>query len=261
VVAKPSNAPPLVTLALIVIFAIVPVLIVLVSIVAGAEPVELEQPDDRAVVDVDRAIRFFLHESPCWGLAMDAAGRRAMAEQIAKAAADNDVPALLLTLIAKRESSFDPSAIGSSHGEIGILQVHGLAARGCELDTVEGQLDCGAKWMRRAFEVCGSWDKAIIAYASGRCDASKDSKLFKNSFSRFRQWHKARAAVDSCGSGDNEHWICQPQQSTCVEAIGIINRARARSRGQVARVPGVQAPRTWRARSVVHHAAESDVFR
>jgi hypothetical protein len=258
--AKPSNAPPLITLALIVIFAVVPALIVLVATIAGAEPVELEQ-DDRAVVDVDRAIRFFLHESPCWGLAMDAAGRRAMAEQIAKAAADNDVPPLLVTLMAKRESSFDPSAIGFSRGEIGILQVHGLAARGCELDTVEGQLACGARWMRRAFEVCGSWDRAIVAYASGRCDAPKQSKLFKNSFSRFRQWHKARAAVDSCGSGDNEHWICEPQQITCVEAIGVINRARASKNGPIAGVSGVQAPREGSARSVVYHAAESDVFR
>lgn len=195
---------------------------------------------EQIIIDVDRGIRFVLASCPCWGLAANSVARREMAEKIAFAAERCNVPPLLLTVIAKRESSFDPEAVGSL-GEIGILQVHGLAAKDCDLSTVDGQLACGASWLRKSFDKCGTWDRAIAAYAAGYCTAPKNSRLFKLVFSRFRQWQRAEDAIGSCRDG-GEHWFCKPQQRTCNEAIRVVARARTSKGSQGARLFSVQAP-------------------
>lgn len=196
---------------------------------------------DQMVLDVDRGIRFVLEASPCWGIAANDAERRDMAKMIADAARAHDVPPLLLTVMAKRESSFATDAIGESRGEIGLLQVHGLAARGCDLSTGEGQLACGARWLRLAFEKCGTWEGAITAYAAGYCHAPKDSRLAKLVLSRYRQWQNTLAVVEGCNSGHVDHWVCQRRQGTCVDAIRVIARARTGKNGTGGWVRRVQA--------------------
>lgn len=253
--------------ALVTIIAIVIAFVIaLASIVANADPVvEHAEPagdplasppagpaDElvtgpandvpKAVLDVDRGIRFVLRDTPCWGLAADSVARREMAEKIVKAAEAYEVPALLLTVMAERESSFQVEAIGAARGEVGILQVHGLAARGCDLSTAEGQLACGASWLRKAFETCGTWERAITAYAAGYCSAPKDSKLLTVVLSRLRQWQRAQLAIDGCYHDDPGHWVCGPQQGTCNDAIRIIARARTRPKGPRSGLPRVQAP-------------------
>lgn len=197
--------------------------------------------ESRAVLDVDRGIRYVLQASPCWGIAANAEARRDMATMIAEAAEAAQVPPLLLTVLAKRESSFSKDAIGS-RGEVGILQVHGLAARGCDLSTAEGQLACGAKWLRKAFDMCGSWERAIAAYAAGYCSAPKDSKLATLVLSRLRQWQRAQGIIDSCHDVNSRHWVCKPPRGTCIEAIRIIDRERDRSHSKSAWLSSLQVP-------------------
>jgi soluble lytic murein transglycosylase-like protein len=240
-----------VTLA--IMFAVAFLLATIFSVTAQAEPAvshpvgQIVNPyrdpgPGQAVIDVDKGIRFVLEASPCWGLAANDTARRDMAAMIVEASKKNDVPALLLTVMAKRESSFSPDAIGSARGEVGLLQVHGLAAKGCDLETPEGQLSCGARWLRLAYDKCGTWEQAIAAYAAGYCVAPKDSKLFRLVFSRYRQWQKALAVIEGCNSGHADHWVCQPRQDTCVDAIRVIARAGTSKNGHSARVPGLQAP-------------------
>lgn len=77
---------------------------------------------------------------------------------------------LLITIIAFRESSFKRKVIGSSHGEIGIMQVHGKAAKGCNLKTARGQIECGIKWVGKCREMCdGTLLQTNQAYCTGRC--------------------------------------------------------------------------------------------
>jgi hypothetical protein len=95
-------------------------------------------------------------------------------------------PALFVAM-AYRESSFTPSAIGKL-GEIGLFQVHGKAARKCDLKTVAGQAACGARWLARVIAECGGYvvldskrcqktlsqaacSGGLAAYASGSCQA------------------------------------------------------------------------------------------
>ena len=221
---------PFVTLA---ILGIVLSLLSLAKLVHGNEPLdlaalpaELDEQDTRDNVErVDRAIRYLLRRSPCWGIASDADARRGMAAKIDHAARTHGVPPMLLTVMAKRESSFQPDVVGSSRGERGVLQVHGLAARRCDLSTVEGQLDCGARWLRKSFDLCGDWRGAVTAYMSGRCEAGRKSRLGKAADSRVTQWENARDAVDRCraGTADNEtQWLCEPPQNKCVARIRAI---------------------------------------
>jgi len=138
---------------------------------------------------VDCGIRWLLRDAPHWGLAANDLARDEMAGQIAQAARAHGVPPLLLAVVVYRESSFDVSAEGHA-GERGLLQVHGLAARGCDLSTAAGQLDCGARWLATCRETCGDWRGAMSAYVSGRCEPQTKRTQWVAT-SRLRQWGKA----------------------------------------------------------------------
>jgi hypothetical protein len=78
------------------------------------------------------------------------------------------VPPSLLLAVAFRESSWRPDRIGPA-GEVGLMQVHPITVRHfrCRaLETARGQLDCGARVLRRAADRCGSWRQALHVYAS-----------------------------------------------------------------------------------------------
>lgn len=225
--------------------AILGIVLTVLSMARSSEPVdpdayasatmdrvyELEMDAQR----VDRGIRFLLRRSPCWGIAADSKERREMAEQIVKAAAAFDVPPLLLAVTVKRESSFQSDAIGVSNGEIGLSQVHGLAARRCDLSTVAGQLECGARWLRKAHDKCGDWTGGVMAYMSGRCKAKRGGRLHKAVQSRVDAWRKVEAATASCAGPDafdervnRYHWLCKPPINTCVARVREIERAARR---------------------------------
>jgi hypothetical protein len=103
------------------------------------------------------------------------------------AAVDNGLDPALLIAMAYKESSFVVSARGQL-GELGLVQVHGKATRGCDLGTPEGQAQCGAKWLSRVVQECGgsialdaekcrttgargACSGGLAGYASGSCSA------------------------------------------------------------------------------------------
>jgi len=103
------------------------------------------------------------------------------------AAVDNGLDPALFIAMAYKESSFDTSARGRL-GELGLVQVHGKATRGCDLGTPEGQAQCGAKWLSRVVQECGglvaldaekcrttgargACSGGLAGYASGSCSA------------------------------------------------------------------------------------------
>lgn len=103
------------------------------------------------------------------------------------AAVDNNIDPALFIAMAYKESSFDTSARGRL-GELGLVQVHGKAKRGCDLGTAEGQAACGARWLARVVRECGgslvldaekcratgsrgACSGGLAGYASGSCAA------------------------------------------------------------------------------------------
>jgi hypothetical protein len=133
--------------------------------VAVASSVRAEDPIDRFIVDkVSLTPRHHLN-------AADA--RAVFVDELRATGAAHDVDPALLAVVSFLESSWMTTAKGGI-GEIGILQVHGVAADGCELVTRRGQLDCGAKALRKSFEACGSWPGALTMYATGQCKPRTD---------------------------------------------------------------------------------------
>ena len=115
--------------------------------------------------------------------------------EIARACVDVEqrygVPCLLLISMMHHESRFDHTARGA-RGEVGLLQVHGVAAHGCTLDTIAGQVDCGAVWLLRAYDHCHEdWFGALVAYASANlCRTTANSKLDYRISARWHLWRK-----------------------------------------------------------------------
>lgn len=85
--------------------------------------------------------RHIVNRDPAW--------RKRLAEHIVEASKDFEIDPYLMTVIMFCESSFKMSAVGKL-GEVGLGQVHGLAAKGCDLETERGQVRCTARWLSYA---------------------------------------------------------------------------------------------------------------
>ncbi len=119
---------------------------------------------------VERAIKHLLKDAPGRKLSRDPERQTELAKDILESSRAYRVPPLLTLAVAFRESSLKMNAVGKIQ-EKGIMQVHGRAARGCELKTQRGQIDCGVKYLRGRYDKCGGkrWYNAFSAYASGSC--------------------------------------------------------------------------------------------
>ena len=102
--------------------------------------------------------------------------RSEVAAAICAEAEEHDISAELLASMAFHESSFSTEAIGT-RGEVGLMQVHGAAAAGCELESVRGQVACGAAWLARWRDLCPKgrgWYGPLVGYASGACSTDSE---------------------------------------------------------------------------------------
>lgn len=145
------------------------------------------------VQDIDGAIRWLVRGVPSNPMT-DPVARQDMSKAVHAAAIESDLDPYLLTVLAYRESSFRSWAVGSSRGEIGVIQVHGHPLRECKRDGLDmtrtdGQLRCGARYLRALSNHCGDVTRGLTAYACGRCEAPTD-KIAREVASRLRLAHK-----------------------------------------------------------------------
>lgn len=108
----------------------------------------------------------------------DPGKREVIAREILAASAEYPVafPELIL-FISYRESQFNPRAIGDGGKSTGIMQLGFVVRRVCkqelgfDLSKRSMQLKCGAYWVQRFTERCGSLHSGLAAYNSkkGRC--------------------------------------------------------------------------------------------
>jgi hypothetical protein len=96
---------------------------------------------------------------------------------------DNDID-MLVALIATRESSVDPMVVGKL-GEVGILQVHGMALAGYKSEYVRSHPDLGVKlgvrWLAHQTNRCPAdnlddMKRPLSLYAGGPKNAIKNGK-------------------------------------------------------------------------------------
>jgi hypothetical protein len=133
--------------------------------VAIASSARAEDPLDAEIMRrIESTPRHRLH---------DETARTEFVRDVYAVSAAHDVPARVILMTSFFESSWIVTARGGL-GEIGLMQVHGIAAEGCDLRTQRGQLDCGAKALRNALDACGTLRGALTMYATGGCRTRSD---------------------------------------------------------------------------------------
>jgi hypothetical protein len=127
----------------------------------------------------------------------DAAYRREIAEATFAAASESNVPALFLTGLFYRESSFRKAVLeGRRLGRLkehGLGQLNGVAKWWCQksgfdLKTINGQARCSAGWLARCRNECdGSLEQGFARYATGRsCSPQFAGDTHKDRFALWR---------------------------------------------------------------------------
>lgn len=89
---------------------------------------------------------------------------------IDKYATANGVPLDVAHAIAVQESGMNPNAPTGDGGKaVGIFQLHEGAAKdtGVDRNTLEGNIEGGAKYLKQQYDKFGDWNKAIAAYNAG----------------------------------------------------------------------------------------------
>lgn len=96
---------------------------------------------------------------------------------VVAAAQKENLDPLLVAVIISFESTWEVGASGGI-GEVGLMQVHGLATEGFDVATVEGNLAAGCRWLASRIERCGSVEAGVAAYIGGN-ERAKRSAAFR----------------------------------------------------------------------------------
>ena len=144
---------------------------------------------------VERALSWLVRDVPRHPVARDPVWRRELAEMIEDTASRYELPPLFLAALVYRESSLRTNARGAL-GELGLGQLHGVAAEGCAMDTAAGQLECCARWLRKQIDRCGSLSGGFSLYASGRTCTPDTRHLRGVVRDRLALWERLRGLDD-----------------------------------------------------------------
>lgn len=95
-----------------------------------------------------------------------------IAEAVHESALKYEIDPYLILSVAWRESRFVPKIANlrwtGKRGEIGLMQVHGVAARGCCQKSISGQIDCGTKYLKQSLDLCKSTIGGLSKYMTGK---------------------------------------------------------------------------------------------
>jgi hypothetical protein len=155
-----------------------------------AVDIESEVAEEMAKSAIRTSVRYYLGNATNHPMYREK-NQSVFVENLYLASSEQSLPETLLPTIVFLESSYRMEAIGD-RGEVGLTQVHGHAAEGCDLTTQLGQLRCGAKWLKKAYDSCGTWEGALTMYATGECRSKKEHVKKLIAF-RLRLWKKVEA--------------------------------------------------------------------
>lgn len=104
--------------------------------------------------------------------------------QVVAAAKAERLDPLLVAIVVSAESTWKPKAVGAV-GEIGLMQVQGVATKGFDVSTVEGNLAAGCAWLASRIRRYGLED-GITAYIGSNERAQKRGAM------RLKAWRDER---------------------------------------------------------------------
>lgn len=161
--------------------------------------------EDRTMVNrIAIAIAMLTSETPRRDLHRNARKQDDLAWHLVRSAERWSVDPFLLLATAWKESGLRSNVVGA-RGELGVMQVNpkGIArvrseCRPCDFKTVQGQIDCGACWLRREIDRCGSVVGGSTAYimAQGICDVHPKSKPYRAVSARLALAEQLRNETD-----------------------------------------------------------------
>lgn len=147
--------------------------------------------------EVDAAIVYILRTEPYHHLIKDPTARMKLATKLVEVSDSQGVPPMFALSIVFRESNFDEKAVGKL-GEIGLMQVGKWNVRrnNCDMSNAEGQILCGTRMLKDAFDICKTWGGALTRYATttGQCTSDMPSVQSKVNI-RLRDWQRLSIAV------------------------------------------------------------------
>lgn len=85
--------------------------------------------------------------------------------QVVAASLAEDLDPLLVAVVVYCESTWSPKATGKI-GEVGLMQVHGMATTGFDVTTIEGNLAAGCAWLASRIRRYG-FEGGMAAYVGG----------------------------------------------------------------------------------------------
>jgi hypothetical protein len=110
-------------------------------------------------------------------------------EIVAEETALRGIDPLAVSMVISRESAWMSNVIGKKRNERGLMQVHGVAAKGFDISTPRGQIQAGVNHLRVCLDKCGDYDGAFRCYATrGHCNGR-----WKKARERFEQYNRAVA--------------------------------------------------------------------
>ena len=165
---------------------------------AGARPAAGRTKPPATVAQIEAAIISSVKPYPKHPVVVDGVYRLEIANAIAAAGRESNVPELFLVALFQRESSFRRAVVeGRRHGKLGesgLGQLHGVARAWCKrtgfnLKTIDGQARCSAGWLSECRTACGgSLKQGFAFYATGRtCDPRRAGDVVKD---RHELWQR-----------------------------------------------------------------------
>lgn len=148
------------------------------------------------MTSVSAMIFVFLSTAQNRLLYRDAGARETISQHFVDAGERYSVDPFLLVTWSFYESSFRMDADGAL-GEVGLFQVHGKHRKACEgehdLSTARGQVMCGAMLIDMDRRFCGSLERGLWRYASGRCRGTPRARRI-TAF-RLKRWSRLKLRV------------------------------------------------------------------
>lgn len=101
---------------------------------------------------------------------------RELVPLVVAAAQKESLDPLLVAVVISYESSWAVGAAGAV-GEVGLMQVHGLAVGDHDVTTIEGNLAAGCAWLASRIQKYGSLEAGVGAYIGFSEHAKKRGKF------------------------------------------------------------------------------------
>jgi len=111
--------------------------------------------------------------------AVSQASELAVKQQASQLSRKYGISSELIVAIVKVESNFNPKAVGSSHGEVGLMQLRPKYFKTATFD-VENNMEIGVKYLAKLKKICYPkyGDAWFICYNLGPSKTVKHPKLF-----------------------------------------------------------------------------------